>query len=37
VAAPIPEPAGWALMMAGFGIVGYAMRRRRATVRLQPA
>lgn len=25
----IPEPAAWALMIAGFGMVGYAARRRR--------
>lgn len=28
----IPEPASWALMIAGFGLVGSAMRRRTATV-----
>jgi hypothetical protein len=28
---PIPEPAAWALMIAGFGAVGAALRRRRAT------
>jgi hypothetical protein len=28
----IPEPASWALMLAGFGLVGYAMRRRRPKV-----
>lgn len=28
----VPEPATWAMMIAGFGIVGSAMRRRRATV-----
>lgn len=26
----VPEPASWALMIAGFGLVGAAMRRRRA-------
>ncbi len=26
----IPEPATWGLMIAGFGLVGYAARRRRA-------
>jgi hypothetical protein len=25
----VPEPATWALMLAGFGTVGYSMRRRR--------
>ncbi len=25
----VPEPAAWALMLAGFGLVGSAMRRRR--------
>jgi hypothetical protein len=36
VGAPVPEPATWALMIAGFGAVGAAMRRRakvKATVR----
>jgi hypothetical protein len=28
VAAAVPEPASWAMMVAGFGIVGSAMRRR---------
>lgn len=28
VAAAVPEPASWALMIAGFGLVGAAMRRR---------
>jgi hypothetical protein len=28
--AAVPEPTTWALMLAGFGLVGYAMRRRRA-------
>lgn len=30
VSGPIPEPATWALMIAGFGAVGGALRRRRA-------
>ncbi len=28
----VPEPAQWAMMIAGFGLVGAAMRRRRPTV-----
>ena len=28
----VPEPASWALMIAGFGMLGTAMRRRRTTV-----
>jgi hypothetical protein len=28
VGGAVPEPASWALMIAGFGIVGFAMRRR---------
>ena len=27
---PAPEPASWALMLGGFGLVGSAMRRRRS-------
>ena len=30
--ANVPEPASWALMIAGFGLTGAAMRRRRAAV-----
>ena len=30
-AAPVPEPASWALMMGGFGLVGGAMRSHRKT------
>lgn len=26
---PVPEPASWAMMIAGFGLTGAAMRRRR--------
>ncbi len=29
-AAPVPEPAGWALMLAGLAVVGLARQRRRA-------
>jgi hypothetical protein len=35
-AAPVPEPATWAMMIAGFGLAGAVMRRRRAVVILQP-
>lgn len=28
----VPEPASWALMIAGFGMTGFAMRRRQAVV-----
>ncbi|WP_296600855.1 FxDxF family PEP-CTERM protein [Phenylobacterium sp.] len=31
-AAPVPEPAAWALMIMGFGGTGALMRRRRATL-----
>ena len=31
-ATAVPEPATWALMILGFGAVGFAMRSRRATV-----
>ncbi len=30
--ATVPEPATWGLMLAGFGMVGFAARRRRSTV-----
>lgn len=32
VAAPVPEPASWALMIAGFGLAGVALRRRRIRI-----
>lgn len=32
--AAIPEPASWALMIAGFGLAGAAMRRRRQSIRV---
>jgi PEP-CTERM motif len=32
VVAGVPEPAAWALMIAGFGLVGSAMRRRATKV-----
>lgn len=28
---PIPEPATWAMMLTGFGLIGGAIRRRRST------
>ncbi|WP_310496850.1 cistern family PEP-CTERM protein [Sandarakinorhabdus sp.] len=31
-AAPVPEPASWAMMIAGFGLVGAAARRRKLQV-----
>jgi PEP-CTERM motif len=30
--AAVPEPASWAMMLAGFGAIGFAMRRKRSTV-----
>lgn len=30
--AAVPEPATWAMMISGFGLVAYSMRRRRQTV-----
>lgn len=32
VTAPIPEPGTWAMMLLGFGVLGFAMRRRRGKV-----
>lgn len=29
-AGAVPEPAGWAMMIAGFGLVGFTMRRRQS-------
>lgn len=34
VAAAVPEPGTWALMLLGFGAVGVSMRRRRRTTHL---
>ena len=33
IAAAVPEPASWAMMIGGFALVGGMMRRQRATVR----
>lgn len=33
----IPEPASWAMMIAGFGLIGLSTRRRRRLVRLSAA
>lgn len=30
----VPEPASWAMMLLGFGAIGFAMRRTRRSVRL---
>ena len=32
VAAAVPEPTTWAMMIMGFGLVGSAMRRRNAVL-----
>ena len=32
VASPTPEPAAWALIVAGFGVAGTSLRRQRRTV-----
>ena len=32
--AAVPEPATWAMMLMGFGAVGYSMRRRKTNVRV---
>ncbi len=32
VAASVPEPASWALMIAGFGLVGASLRRRKTLI-----
>lgn len=33
----VPEPATWAMMILGMGVVGYALRRQRTTVRFAQA
>jgi hypothetical protein len=32
--APVPEPASWAMMVAGVAVIGVAMRRRTQTTRI---
>ena len=34
VAASVPEPASWALMLAGFGAIGYTLRRGKRQTKL---
>ena len=36
-AGAVPEPGTWAMMLIGFGAVGFAMRRRRRTLDAQAA
>ena len=33
----VPEPSTWAMMLVGFGAVGYSMRRRKVSYKLQQA
>ncbi|NUS21266.1 MAG: PEP-CTERM sorting domain-containing protein, partial [Mesorhizobium sp.] len=35
--APVPEPATWAMMIIGFGGIGFAMRRQRKAPQLPQA
>ncbi len=35
--AAVPEPASWAMMLAGFGLIGGAVRRRQQTVKVSYA
>jgi hypothetical protein len=34
---PVPEPETWAMLIAGFGLIGGALRYRRRQVLHQPA
>lgn len=36
-AGPVPEPATWALMLLGFGAIGFVMRRGRRNLALSPS
>jgi hypothetical protein len=33
----VPEPASWAMLLFGFGSIGFALRRRKAARRLRIA
>ena len=35
--APVPEPATWMMMILGFGLIGYGIRRQKAAVRFSHA
>lgn len=37
IGAPVPEPATWAMMIFGFGLVGSALRRNRKSLTTKPA
>jgi hypothetical protein len=37
VTSAVPEPSTWAMMLIGFGAIGYSMRRRTNTIRLAQA
>ncbi len=37
IGAPVPEPATWAMMIFGFGLVGSALRRNRKSLTAKPA
>ncbi|MCA1654339.1 MAG: PEPxxWA-CTERM sorting domain-containing protein [Sphingomonadales bacterium] len=37
LAAGVPEPGTWAMMLVGFGAAGYSLRRRRTLPAMQPA
>ncbi|MGB7407352.1 MAG: PEPxxWA-CTERM sorting domain-containing protein, partial [Pontixanthobacter sp.] len=37
VAAAVPEPATWAMMLIGFGAIGFSLRARKRTVKVNYA
>lgn len=37
ITAAVPEPATWGMMLLGFGLMGFSMRRRRSSVTLAQA